>query len=221
MFQLDPICKTPPGSDVNVKQKCTITIVGKNETSVQCCLMLFYIFYPKFSCGVWSYLRNKKIGQERDLDFTMVVLQFSRPSSSPHKAGRRQLRPFEGGRQCAHAAVNVLFTPVCWSPPTKDWRKEISNARSKKYWLREEILNAQLKKYWMCDRRNIECASEEILNARSGGHSHTTRAHLERVSKSIGFGRLSKTNELLFSLGLIAQGFANLLCSYKASSPPE
>ena len=87
-----------------------------------------------------------------------------------------------GGQFAVCAPVNALFTPLCWSPPTKGRRKEMLNARAKKYWMREQ--------------RNTECTR--------GGGSHTTRADLERVpSKSIGFGRLSKTNERLFSLGLI------------------
>ena len=126
--------------------------------------MLFYIFYPKFSCGVWSYLRNKKIGQERDLDFTMVVLQFSRPSSSPHKAGRRQLRPFEGGRQCAHACQCAFHSCLLITANKRLAQrniecaiKEILNARRNIKCTIEEILNARSKKYWMRERRNIEC----------------------------------------------------------------
>ena len=132
---------------------------GKMNPLFNVALMLFYIFYPKFSCGVWSYLRNKKIGQERDLDFTMVVLQFSRPSSSPHKAGRRQLRPFEGGRQCAHACQcafhSCLLITANKRPPQRNAEcasKEILNARGKKYWMHSKVTLLEL--IWSGRRQN-------------------------------------------------------------------
>ena len=87
-------------------------------------------------------------------------------------AGRSQLRLFEGRAQCARLSMSFSLLFV-------DHRQQ----------------KAAAKKCWMREQRNIECASEEILNAQGSEQSHTTRAHLERVSKSIGFGRLSKTNE--------------------------
>ena len=50
--------------------------------------------------------------------------------------------------------VNALFTPVCWSPPTKGRRKEMLNARAKKYWMREG--------------RNTECTAKSHYSSWSG-----------------------------------------------------
>ena len=80
---------SPPGSDVNMEQKCTITL-GKRRNWNPWALLVFCIFYPQsFRHGaleIWSYLWNKKIGQDRDLDNTQLL--FLR-LASPHKASFR------------------------------------------------------------------------------------------------------------------------------------
>ena len=88
------------------------------------------------------------------LQNVFVQIGFLFPHKAWFPAGRSQLRPFEGGPVNVCTPVNALFTPVCWSPPTKGRRKEMLNARAKKYWMREG--------------RNTECTAKSHYSSWSG-----------------------------------------------------
>ena len=189
---------SPPGSDVNMKQKCTITL-GKRRNWNPGALLVFCIFYPQsFRHGavkIWSYLWNKKIGHDRDLDNTQLLF-----CNSSNKAcfptSRSPLKLFQGPlakcicpnfkmylsklqnvfvqfTKCSCPSCNcnwlLIFTQSlipCWSVTIK----AIWGPRS------VCSVHACQCPFHSCllitankrpPQRNAECASKEILNARA------------------------------------------------------
>ena len=92
-------------------------------------------FSSRWALRTRSYLWSRKIGADRDLDYTIVVLRLCRLAVDRPPSAQRLSVTIKAILKCARACQCAFHSLPCWSLATKERGKEMVNARAKKYWM--------------------------------------------------------------------------------------